>query len=292
MLWIRTKIGEEFSEVVKDICSKHRYCFILDFSNNCRKCVDPLSVHKTSVKTSLDEITLEEYEQFCTSYCILPGQKNVFGGKIKLNVDSVENQNQGQKTDEETVVTDDLSFEAACSLVNQSLEIFDCSPLKAIRLDRTVALGKRKIQDVTSKFTDVVSVVLTESQVAENTDVCDNCMKLVYSIKEKKQSDKERKIQLLVLVHDDWSIHRKIEFFNVREYSAKQARNLRKEKGILGIPKSYSGINRRTKLLIAEFCDCDAVSHICPGKKDCVSIKLEDGSKEKVKKRLLLKIPN
>ena len=100
-------------------------------------------------------------------------------------------------------MTDDLSFEVACSLVNQSLEIFDCSPLKAIRLDRTVALGKRKIQDVTSKFTNAVSIALTESQLAENTDVCDNCMKLVYSIKEKKQSDKERKIQLLVLVHDD-----------------------------------------------------------------------------------------
>ena len=26
----------------------------------------------------------------------------------------------------------------------------------------------------------------------------------------------------------------------------------------------------------------------CPGKKDCVSIKLEDGSKEKVQKRFLL----
>ena len=37
------------------------------------------------------------------------------------NVDSVENQNQGQETDEETIVTDDLLFEAACSLVNQSL---------------------------------------------------------------------------------------------------------------------------------------------------------------------------
>ena len=26
LLWIRTKIGEEFSEVVKDIYSNHRYC--------------------------------------------------------------------------------------------------------------------------------------------------------------------------------------------------------------------------------------------------------------------------
>ena len=32
----------------------------------------------------------------------------------------------------------------------------------------------------------------------------------------------------------------------------------------------------------------DDVSHICPGKKDCVSIRNKDGSKEKVQKRLLL----
>ena len=95
-------------------------------------------------------------------------------------MDSVENQNQGQETDEETVVTNDLSFEAVCSLVNQSLEIVDFSPLKVIQSDRTVALGKREIQDVTSKFTNAASVALTESQLAENTDVCENCMKLVY----------------------------------------------------------------------------------------------------------------
>ena len=95
-------------------------------------------------------------------------------------MDSVKNQKQGQETDEEALVTDDLSFEEACSLVNQSLEIFDCSPLKNVWSDRTVAPGKRKIQDVTSKFTNAVSVALTESQLAENTDVCDNCMKLVY----------------------------------------------------------------------------------------------------------------
>ena len=116
-------------------------------------------------------------------------------------------------------------------------------------------------------------------------------MKLVYSIKEKlKESDKERKIQLLTLVPDDWSIYRTMEFVNFSEYSVKQARKLKKEKGILATPKNYSreGINRATKLLITEFYGCDAVSRICPGKKDCVSINLEDGSKEKVQKRLLL----
>ena len=102
-------------------------------------------------------------------------------------MDSVENQNQGKET-----VTGDLSFEAACSLVNHSFEIFDCSPVKVIWSDRTVALGKRKIQDVTNKFTNAVSLALTESQLVENTDVCDYCMKLVYSIKENlKESDME-----------------------------------------------------------------------------------------------------
>ena len=122
MLRIRTKIGGEFSEVVKDIFSNRGYRFISDFSNNCRKCVDPVSIHKTSVKTSLYEITLEEYKQFCASYRILPDQKVCFWCKNKIFVKNVDS---------------DLLFEAGCSLVNQYLEIFDCSPLKVVRSDRT-----------------------------------------------------------------------------------------------------------------------------------------------------------
>ena len=62
-----------------------------------------------------------EYRQFCASYRILPGQKICLECKNKIfvnNVDRVENQNQGQGTDEETVLTDDLSFEADFNLVN------------------------------------------------------------------------------------------------------------------------------------------------------------------------------
>ena len=38
---------------------------------------------------------------------------------------------------------------------------------------------------------------------------------------------------------------------------------------------------------VKEFFERDDVSRLCPGKKDCVSVKLEDGRKEKVQKRLL-----
>ena len=76
--------------------------------------------------------------------------------------------------------------------------------MKVVRSDRTVALGERKIQDLTRKFTKVVSVALTESQLAESIDVCDNYIELVYSINEKlRESDQGRKIQLITLVPEN-----------------------------------------------------------------------------------------
>ena len=85
-LTIRTKIGGEFSEVVKDKCSNHRYCFISDFSDNCRKCVDPLSIHKTIVKTSLhetrDNVLLDPRQRLFNHLNNLIFEKVNFGPKI------------------------------------------------------------------------------------------------------------------------------------------------------------------------------------------------------------------
>ena len=101
-------------------------------------------------------------------------------------------------------MTDDPSFEVTYSLVNQSVERFDCSPVKVVRSDGSVAPVKRKMQGVTSKFTNAVSAAVAECQLTENTNVFDNCMKLVYSIKENlKENSKKRKIQLLTIVPDD-----------------------------------------------------------------------------------------
>ena len=67
------------------------------------------------------------------------------------------------------------------------------------------------------------------------------------------------------------------------------AQKLRKEQGILAVPKKYSReAEEEMKVKVKEFFERDEVSCLCPGKKDCVSVKLEDGRKEKVQKRLLL----
>ena len=135
--------------------------------------------------------------------------------------------------------TDEVSHETANDIVNQSLEISECSPLKVLQSDRTLSIGKRKIKDVTTKFKNVLSIALSEPQLTENSD-CSNCQRLVDSIKEKLiHCSNERKIQMLTLALEDQIIQKTVEFFNVSEYAVKQPRKLKKEKGISVTPSNY-----------------------------------------------------
>ena len=77
-------------------------------------------------------------------------------------------------------------------------EMFECSPLKPFRTGRVLRLDKRKIENVTSKLTGVIAIALNEPQRASSKKECDNCARLVNSIKEKlATSNRERKIQLV-----------------------------------------------------------------------------------------------
>ena len=81
-----------------------------------------------------------------------------------------------------------------------------------------------------------------------------------------------------------------MDFFNVSEHAVKQARKLKKEKEILETPSHYyrEGLNKETKECVAKFYERDDVIRMCLGKKDCISIRNKDGSKEKVQKRRYL----
>ena len=147
---------------------------------------------------------------------------------------------------------------------------------------------EKKIEEFTKKFCGAAAVTLTQPDL-ENED-CNSCLSLLKDIKEKlKICNKQEMVQLLTIVPDDCSIKKTVKFFNVTEHSVKMARKLRKEHGILAVPKGYSReAEEEMKVKVKEFSKRDDVSRLCPGKKDCVSVKLEDGRKEKVQKRLLL----
>ena len=151
--------------------------------------------------------------------------------------------------------TDEISHETANYIVNQSLEILECSPLKVFQSDRTLSICKRKIKDVTRKFKNDVSIVLLEPQLTENSD-CSNCQRLMDSVKEKLTvRSNERKIQMHTLAPEDWTMQKTVEFFNVSEHAVKQARNPKKEKGILATPSNHyrEGLDTETKNCVVEF---------------------------------------
>ena len=160
----------------------------------------------------------------------------------------------------------------------------DCSPIKVIRTDRTVSLGKRKINEFTTKFNQTIAVALDEPSLAISVNKdCDNCEKLMKLIKEKVfVSDRDQAIQMLTLVPDDWPIPKTADYFEVTQYTVKQARRLKQEKAILSTPEGYSraGISDETIQLIVNFFESDEISRMCPGKKDCISVKRSDGTKE------------
>ena len=55
------------------------------------------------------------------------------------------------------------------NIISQSLEMLECCPLKVLWSDRTLSIGKRKIKDIRTKFKNIVSVMLSEPQLTEQS---------------------------------------------------------------------------------------------------------------------------
>ena len=203
LLKIRTKIKD--FDTVENVCKYHKTQFVTEFSNYYKRCADPLRSHKNVVKTNLHEIALEEFRLYCILYDIVPGQKNCFHHKKKVSAEKKENENVDieHENTNEVMETDEISHETANDIVNQSLEMMECSPLKLLRSERALSIGKKKIKYVTTKFKNVVSTALSKPQLNKNSN-CSNCQRLVDSIKEKlTDCSNERKTQMLTLVPEE-----------------------------------------------------------------------------------------
>ena len=130
--------------------------------------------HKSVVKTGLHEITLKEYKHVVANYDILPGQKLCRRCLLKLFPEHEE-----VDPEEEHQNLKDLSLESATEIVNQSLLLLDCSPLKTAKNDRTIVSGKRKINNANKMFSKAVAVALEEPEFEEQQSECMACVRLV-----------------------------------------------------------------------------------------------------------------
>src|SRR5206468_9562353 len=90
-------------------------------------------------------------------------------------------------------------------------------------------------------------------------------------IKEKyKVSSKQKKIQLLTLAPESWTIRKTAEEFDATEYLVRKVRQFKNQYGNLPEPRVKTGkpLSSETIKLAMDFYQSDEYSRICPGQKD------------------------
>ena len=99
-------------------------------------------------------------------------------------------------------------------------------------------------------------------------------------------SCRREKIQILTLIPSSLSVQKASNIFQVPVCMVRKAREIREEKGILGMPDKVTGMKIKKVLLnaVQSFYCSDENSQQLPGKKDFVSL----GQKRHMQKRLLL----
>ena len=66
---------DDLDDVV-DVCNHHLNQFLHGYSKQIKNCADPFASHQVTVKTTLHEVTLDEYKELLIqNFDILPGQK-------------------------------------------------------------------------------------------------------------------------------------------------------------------------------------------------------------------------
>ena len=85
----------------------------------------------------------------------------------------------------------------------------------------------------------------------------------------------EEKVQILNLAPESWTIRKAASYFGVSEYQVRQARGLKKSRGILAMLDKNRGktLPESTAEKVILFFEDDEHSRLMPGKKDFVSTK-------------------
>ena len=295
---IRLRSGLKSLDDCVHICFYHELYYLSKYAGYQLTCYDPLERHSKAVKTTLREITLEYAKtQAGSGHVLVPGKKLCFRCYNDLNEKVKANDRICIETDEAICNEEDVYDECNRDKVHSSLSSLDCSPLKQVRSDRVQSYGKRKIIEASQTIASSIAVALDVPLLEKGRhccceDNCENCKALIENLKCKVDgvSDRREKLQLLTLIPDSWSHDYAANFFNITKYSVRQARELKKNCGILSMPaqEKRAGLSDELRRKIIAFFEDDEISRLCPGKKDFVRVKNSNGEKVKVQKRLLL----
>ena len=143
---------------------------------------------------------------------------------------------------------------------------------------------------MTEKYEELLLPYGLETDKQKN---CENCHDFDYLVQELKKkcslSSRDVKLQILTLAPPGWSKQKTMMEFGVTKYMVEHARRLKSDKGILALPEHKKGnvLDEAIVQIVQDFYQNDDISRLMPGKRDCVSVKIE-GEKRHIQKRLLL----
>lgn len=282
------------SSNVTTICKYHEKKILLKFNHLYgQSCCDPLRTHKKTVKKNLREITLQQ----ALSIDNLPHLNLVPGKSLCTNCSKIIFSEQNDKVlsecgeQEQYMAPNDNieQLDAACSILGVS----PASKLKKLSTDKRPLALKSKIDKVSQKIKKNLELCF-ESKIPENRNTdqpfSPEYEELIIKLKEKcALVSKDDKVKIISLLPQSWPRSKIASEFNVSERLVRLTRELVNEQGILPElgKRIKASISDNTIKKVIAFYEDDTNSRMCPGKKDCVSVYIDDKKVHK-QKRLVL----
>nr|CAD7568138.1 unnamed protein product [Timema californicum] len=161
----------------------------------------------------------------------------------------------------------------ALACLNRSLIAINESPIKKHRLlEKIYPAEKLKRVSEAFKFK-----VLETSDTSDSLETPSPGDEILLQMKEKFRTttDKSVIMQILTTLPYSWTIQKIQDEFGVANYTARKAKILQKEKGIMSYPDSKPGktLKREIAAKVQSFYESEEESRIMPGRKDFVSVK-------------------
>ena len=276
-------------------CFYHEKAYISRYEALQKNCCDPFKVYKKKIIKGLCKVNTLTASQLK----IKPGQKlctnclNEF--KLEQIIGKFSQEDEDKDVDDEEFSSSDLNK----TVLNKSASLLEISPLKNVSKRDKLECGKQKVKKLETSMTNLVASALDidpKKIISEKKQKCINCNdldKLLDAIKEKvKISLNEKKVQLLTLTPDSWSIKKTCNAFSVSDHLVKKARKLKNEKGILAKPEAKKGhpLEDIVKQRVIEIYESDEYTRQCPGKKDFVSVRINNVKVHKQKRLILVRL--
>jgi len=308
------------ADATTTVCCHHEKVFLDKYSHLQKNCCDPFSLHLNQPKsTSLQEITVQcaDTITLITGNRVHPGQKICRRCREELETcrRRQEEFETGKSSSSESEEMDISSLdaetaedaqvlksftEATATSVDQSLQDAGFSPLKGKKVSKRdqESYGKRKAVEVkeaaVSQLATCLKVpvhALKDPSKSACLD-CDDLHKLTEELKNKFTLTRsmQKKLSLLTLVPQSWTIEKTASEFSASVYMVRKARAMKRDFGVLpdqSFTKKGKELSKATAEKVTALYESDEFSRMCAGKKEYVSVKV-DGVKIQKQKRLLL----